>query len=130
MNSALKKILIAGGSIALIIFSINAFAHSGMGWGHHGPGWNHHIEYYGNAERMTPEEYEQFEKKREAFFNETQSIRNELYGFMAGNQVPFQSVVIRNYPRKLILMWLSIMIFKSFDAFLVEGLFFMIIKVN
>ena len=83
MNNILKKILIAGVSIALTIFSINAFAHSERGWGHHGWGHYgiHHQEGYypGNANRMSPEEYEKFEQKREAFFRETQGIRDELF---------------------------------------------------
>ncbi|MBW2634845.1 MAG: periplasmic heavy metal sensor [Deltaproteobacteria bacterium] len=48
--------------------------------GRHGSGWHHQDGYCpGNTGRMTQEEYEQFEQKREAFFRETQSIRNELY---------------------------------------------------
>lgn len=80
MNNALKKIIIAGVSITLIIFSINAFAHSGMGWGHHGSGWHHQDGYFpGNTDPMSQEEYDQFEQSREAFFQETQGIRNQLF---------------------------------------------------
>ncbi len=80
MNITLRNIIIAIVSVTLIIFSINAFAHSGMGWGHHGSGWHHQDGYYpGSTGRMTQEEYEQFEQKREAFFRETQSIRDNLY---------------------------------------------------
>jgi len=80
MNNTLRNTLIAIVSVTLIIFSINAFAHSGMGWGHHGSGWHHQDGYYpGNTGRMTQEEDEQFDQKREAFFRETQSIRDHLY---------------------------------------------------
>lgn len=80
MNNKIRNIIIAIVSGTLIIISINAFSHSGMGWGRHGSGWHHQDGYYpGNTGRMTQEEYEQFEQKREAFFRETQSIRDNLY---------------------------------------------------
>ena len=82
MNTLIKNTIILIGSIALIIIGINAFAHSGYGGGggHHGSGWHHHDGYYpGYSDDMSPEAYEQFEQKRDAFFKETQEIRNELY---------------------------------------------------
>ena len=80
MNNTLRNIIIAIGSVTLIIISINAFAHSGMGWGHHGYGWHHQDRYYPDKTgRMSQEEYEKIEQKREAFFRETQDIRNDLY---------------------------------------------------
>lgn len=80
MKNTLRNILIGTASISLIILSINAFAHSGMGWGHHGSGWHHQGGYYpDNTGRMSQENYEQFEQKRDAFFSETQGIRDNLY---------------------------------------------------
>ena len=80
MNNTLRNIIIAIVLVTLIIFSINAFAHSGMGWGHHGSGWYHQDGYHpGNTGRMTQEEYDQLEQKREEFFRGTQSIRDNLY---------------------------------------------------
>jgi len=80
MNNILRNIIIGIASISLIIISINAFAHSSMGWGHHGSGWHHQDGYYpDNTGRMSQEEYEQFEQKREELFKDTQGIRDDLY---------------------------------------------------
>ena len=80
MNTILRNIIIAIIPISLIIFGINAFAHSGMGWGHHGFGWHHQDRYYAdNTSRMSPEEYQKIEQAREEFFKDTQGIRDNLY---------------------------------------------------
>jgi Spy/CpxP family protein refolding chaperone len=80
-----KTIVITVVSVAVIGFSVNAFAHGGMGygdgWGHHGPGW-HHRGAYGpgyNADSMTQEEFELFQSKREAFLKDTEALRTNLY---------------------------------------------------
>ena len=80
----LKNVLITIASIAVLGIGINAFAHGGMGWG---GGWGQHrggMHYqggYGNGpvDQLNPEDYKQFEQKREAFFNETQDIRTGLF---------------------------------------------------
>ena len=80
----LKNVIITIASIAVLGIGINAFAHGGRGWG---GGWGHHrgnMQYqggYGNGpvEQLNPEEYKQFEQKREAFFSETQDIRTSLF---------------------------------------------------
>lgn len=91
-----KTILIAVVSVAVIGFTVNAFAHGGMGWdgdgwGHHrGPGWHHRGAYgpgygsdaYGpgyNAEPMTQEDLQLFREKREAFLKETEGLRTNLF---------------------------------------------------
>jgi hypothetical protein len=48
-------------------------------WGHRGSGWHHQGGYDSrHMNQMTQEEYARFEQKREAFFKETQSIRDNL----------------------------------------------------
>ncbi len=74
----IKTIIIAVVSVAAVAIAINAFAHGG-GWGHRGPGW-HHMDGYrgGYGDRMSEEDYEQFEQGRTAFLKETESLRAEL----------------------------------------------------
>lgn len=80
--STLRKTIIAIAAIAVIGFAINAFAHSGMGWG---GGWNHmgggmhYQEGYGNDGAYDRDAYRQFDQEREAFFNQTREIRTQLY---------------------------------------------------
>ena len=80
----LRNVLITIASIAVLGIGINAFAHGGMGWGgglgHHRGGM-HYQGGYGNGpvDQLNPEDYKQFEQKREAFFNETQDIRTGLF---------------------------------------------------
>ena len=87
---SLKTIIITIASVALVGFAINAFAHGGMmgwggGWGGQGMGMMQNRGDYGpaygpgNNDRMTDEQYEQFQKQREAFFNETRDLRAKLY---------------------------------------------------
>lgn len=84
MNNTLRNIIITLVSITIIGLGINAFAHGGMGrgggWGHHGSGWHHYGGYDSrHMGQLSPEEYTQFEQKREAFFKETQEIRNDIF---------------------------------------------------
>ena len=80
----ITTIIITIASVALIGLAINAFAHGGMGWG---GGWGYQggMMHYrgdygpGSNDQITKEQYEQFEKQREAFFNETRDLRANLY---------------------------------------------------
>jgi len=78
----LRNFVIAVAFFALIVFGVNAFAHSGMGWGgggHHGQGWHHRGGYdAGGDESFDKEDYTQFEEKREAFLKETREVRAGL----------------------------------------------------
>jgi zinc resistance-associated protein len=79
-----RNVIITIALIAVLAIGINAFAHSGMGWG---GGWGHHrggMHYQGgygngNVDQMSPEAYKQFEQNRQAFFNETRDIRTSLF---------------------------------------------------
>jgi Spy/CpxP family protein refolding chaperone len=80
-----NTLIMTGIALFVSIAAVTAFAHGpgwgrGGGWGHRGPGW-HHRGYYGPGyeDQMSKEEYKQFEQKREAFFNETQDLRTNLY---------------------------------------------------
>jgi Spy/CpxP family protein refolding chaperone len=80
----LRKVIIAIASVALVGVGVNAFAHSGRGWsggwGHGGSGMHYQDEYGERfTDQMSEEEYVQFEKKREAFFKETQDLRTSLF---------------------------------------------------
>ncbi len=74
----LKTTFIAVASIAIIGFAINAFAHGGMGRGYRGQGW---CGQYGNGynQQLTQEEYQQLQDEREAFFKDTEGLRNNLF---------------------------------------------------
>ena len=94
----LRNIILTIAVIAAAGIGINAFAHGGMGWGggmmgygggmmggyyggwgHHGPGWHHGYGYDNDRNnRWTDEDYRKFDQQREAFFKETQDIRNKL----------------------------------------------------
>ncbi len=80
-----KIIIIAIASLAAIGLAINAFAHGGMGWGggwgHHGMGMMQNRGDYGPGynNQMSKEQYEQFERQREAFLNETRDLRANLF---------------------------------------------------
>ncbi|RLC11556.1 MAG: hypothetical protein DRI24_18640 [Deltaproteobacteria bacterium] len=76
----LRNVIITITSIAVLGIGINAFAHGSRGWGQH-RGNMHYQGAYGNGPvgQMNPEEYKQFEQKREAFFKETQDIRTSLF---------------------------------------------------
>ena len=84
MNNTLRNIIITIVSITIIALGINAFAHGGMGWGggwgHHSSGRHHQGGYDSrHMDQMTQEEYVQFEQKRDAFFKETQGIRDNIF---------------------------------------------------
>ena len=84
MNNTLRNIIITFVTITIIALGINAFAHGGMGWGggwgHHGSGWHHQDgDDSRHMDQMSQEEYAQFEQKREAFFKETQGIKNNIF---------------------------------------------------
>ena len=80
----LRNVILTIAAVAVVGIGINAFAHGGMGWG---GGWGHHqggMHYQGgNGSRynqdFSNEDYKQFEQKREAFFNENQELRVNLY---------------------------------------------------
>ena len=80
----LRNVILTIAAVAVLGIGINAFAHGGRGWG---GGWGHHqgsMHYQGDYgprynEELNSEEYKQFEQKREAFFNETQELRADLY---------------------------------------------------
>ena len=79
-----KNVIITIVSLAVLGIGISAFAHSGKswggGWGHHRGGMYHQGGYGdGNVNQMSPEEYKQFEQKREAFFSETRDLRTSLF---------------------------------------------------
>ena len=76
----LRNVILTIAAVAVLWIVINAFAHSGMGWGHH-QGGMHYQDNYGPRynEELNSEEYKQFEQIREAFFNETQGLRTNLY---------------------------------------------------
>ena len=80
----IKTLIIAVVSVAAIAIANSASAHGGGmgyggGWGHHGPGW-HHMDGYSSkyGDRMSKEDYQQFEQRRAAFLKETESLRTEL----------------------------------------------------
>lgn len=79
-----KTILSAVFCVAAVALAVNAFAHSGMGWGggwgHHGPGWHHRGDNGpGYGARMGDEDYKQLEQTREAFLKETEEMRATLF---------------------------------------------------
>ena len=79
----LRNVLIIITSATVIMLGVNAFAHSGMGWG---GGWGHHgggMHYQGGygdryGDQLSKEEYKQLEQKREAFFKDTRELRANL----------------------------------------------------
>ena len=76
----LRNAIITITSIAVLGIGINAFAHGSRGWGQH-RGNMHYQGGYGKGimNQMSPEEYKQFEQKREAFRSETLDIRTSLF---------------------------------------------------
>jgi hypothetical protein len=60
---------------------VNAFAGWGKGW-RHGPGWQRggwDSDRPGYGYNLSDEEIKALEKERQTFFNETESIRQDLY---------------------------------------------------
>ena len=80
-NVRVGKIIMAIGVVALLAVGANAFAGWGKGW-HHGSdgqhrGWRMGGPGYGY--NLSDEEIAALEKERQAFFNETDPIRQDLY---------------------------------------------------
>ena len=76
----LRNVIITIASIAVLGIGINAFAHGGRGWGQHRGNMHYQGGYgKGNMNQISPEEYKQFEQKREAFRSETLDIRTSLF---------------------------------------------------
>ena len=74
----LRNVIITIASIAVLGIGINAFAYGG--WGQHRGDMHYQGGYSkGNMNQMSPEEYKQFEQKREAFRSETLDIRTSLF---------------------------------------------------
>jgi len=74
-----NKILWVLGIIALIGIAVNAFAGWGRGW-HHGPGWHRGGWGMGGpGYNLSDDELKALEKERQAFFNETEALRQNLY---------------------------------------------------
>ena len=74
-------------AIGIIGFGANAYADYGPGYRHHGrmhhgPGW-HHRGYggpgYGYWGNLSDEQTKQLNEEREAFFQETESLRRQIY---------------------------------------------------
>lgn len=75
-----RNVVVIIAVVTLIGIGINAFAHGGRGWGNQRGPENCPGNYrggYGN--QMNAEEYNQFEQKRDVFFNETQELRAALF---------------------------------------------------
>lgn len=67
--------------MALLGIAVNAFAGWGRGW-HHGPGWHnrgYEMSGPGYGYNLSDDEIEALEKERQAFFNNTEAIRQDLY---------------------------------------------------
>ena len=69
--------------VAVIGFGTYAFAGWGMGYDHHGPGWHHGgYGYPGTGNMMgnlSDEEIQKMDAQREAFFNSTEDLRQNVY---------------------------------------------------
>jgi hypothetical protein len=80
-NLNFGKIFMILGVVALLGIAVNAFAGWGRGW-HHGPDWQHRgwsMSGPGYGYNFSDDEIKALEKERQAFFNETESIRQDLY---------------------------------------------------
>ena len=80
-----SKVLLVLAIVGILAFGAYAFADWGMGyghggWGHHGPGrhrgWSGNQGYQGN---LTDEQTTKLNKERQAFFEETGNLRENLY---------------------------------------------------
>jgi hypothetical protein len=86
-NLNFGKIFMILGVFALLGIGMNAFAGWGMGyghrgWGHQGSGWHRGgwgAGGPGYGYNFSDDEIKALEKERQAFFNETESIRQDLY---------------------------------------------------
>lgn len=93
-------IIVISAAVLVSVGAIFAFAHSpdwgsSNGWGYHMRGW-HHQGYYGPRydNQMSKEQYEKFEKQREAFFKETEELRTSLFN----KQSELQNELDKNAP--------------------------------
>jgi len=80
-NLNFGKIVLVIGVVALLGIGVNAFAGWGRGW-HHGSDWQNRGRGMGGpgyGYNLSDEEFKTLEKERQAFFNETESIRQDLY---------------------------------------------------
>ena len=80
-NVNVGKIVLVISVVALLGIGVNAFAGRGKGW-HHGSGWQRDgwgMGGPGYGYNLSDEEIKVLEKERQAFFNETESIRQDLY---------------------------------------------------
>lgn len=80
----LKNTFIAVLSVAVVGFTVSAFAYDGMGYGRHGRGNygdGNCPGYYGQGynSQLSPEELKQVQQEREAFFKETEGLRNDMF---------------------------------------------------
>jgi len=80
----LRNIILTIAAVAVVGIGINAFAHGEMGrgggWGYHHGGMHYQGGYGSRYDQdVSNEEYQQLEQKREAFFNDTQALRTDLY---------------------------------------------------
>jgi Spy/CpxP family protein refolding chaperone len=100
-SNKMKKGLIVTGiaAMAMVMFSANAFADSGGGWGRNHMGGGYHMSEgyhmggsgYGDSEsgrygrggrgwgNLSEEDTKKVEKDREAFFKDTQDLRQSIY---------------------------------------------------
>ena len=88
-NLNFSKILMILAVVALLGFGAKAFADWGMGyggrgWGQHGPGWHHKgwgVSGYGGymMGNLNEKDLKALEDKRRAFFEETETLRQDLY---------------------------------------------------
>ena len=80
-NLNVGKIVLVMGMVALLGIGVNAFAGWGRGW-HHGSDWQQRgwrMGGPGYGYNLSDEQIKALEKERQAFFNETESIRQDLY---------------------------------------------------
>ena len=80
-----RKLFLVLAIVGILGISVYAFADWGMGyghggWGHHGPGWQRgwsgNQGYQGN---LNDEQLTRLNKERQAFFEETRNLRENLY---------------------------------------------------
>ena len=82
----LRNGLIVLVSIAMVGFTVNAFAHDGRGmgrgngWGDCGQGYYHHSGYGPKwADNLSDKEVKRLETQQEKFYNDTKELRDNLY---------------------------------------------------
>jgi len=83
-----NKILMVLAVVGILGFGITAFAYMGnghgpSGWGNNGPGW-HRMGWGGSGYghmmgNMNDEDFKKMGEERQAFFKETETLRQEVY---------------------------------------------------